>query len=52
MALRLDDAARAMGVSVSLIKRQVAKGIIPSTKLGNTRLIPIEGLRKLLGANS
>jgi excisionase family DNA binding protein len=49
MALRMDEAAAVLGVSVSLVKRQIANGTIPSVKLGRrTRLIPVAALHELL----
>jgi excisionase family DNA binding protein len=48
LAYRIEDAARAVGVSASYMKRKVASGEVPSVKWGRIRLIPADGLRALL----
>jgi excisionase family DNA binding protein len=48
IALRIEQAAAAMGVSVSFMKRKVGSGEVASFKWGRMRLIPIEGLRALM----
>jgi excisionase family DNA binding protein len=54
LAYRIEQAAHAMGVSTSYMKRRVHQGEVPSFKWGRIRLIPVEGLRALMerGATS
>jgi excisionase family DNA binding protein len=48
LALRIGQAAQAMGVSASYMKRKVHSGEVPSFKWGRMRLIPVDGLRALM----
>jgi excisionase family DNA binding protein len=52
LAYRIEDAAQAVGVSTSYMKRKVASGEVPSVKWGRIRLIPADGLRALLERGS
>jgi excisionase family DNA binding protein len=45
LVLRTDDAARAVRISKSHMKRLIASGAIPSVKRGRLRLIMLEALR-------
>lgn len=42
-------AATILGVSRSLVMKQVKDGTIPSLRLGGRVLVPVSGLRRLLG---
>jgi len=47
-AYRTAEAARAISVSLSTMKKLVAGGTVRSIKIGRMRLIPIEALRELV----
>jgi excisionase family DNA binding protein len=51
-AYRVAEAARAIGVSRSAMKRLVQKGLVRSVTLGRMRLIPTDALSELLGGKS
>ena len=46
--LRAPDIARLTGMSLRTVRRWIADEIIPSTKLGGARLVPIADLARLL----
>lgn len=48
LALSVTEAAQLLGISVSLCKRLVASGVIPSRKLGSRRLIPRLAVESML----
>ena len=50
-ALRMDEAAKALGISRAKCYDLVAKGLIPSLKLGKTRRVPVAALDAFLKAN-
>jgi excisionase family DNA binding protein len=49
LAMRVADAARAIGVSRSKMKRMVHDREVRSVLVGRMRLIPVEALHELLG---
>jgi hypothetical protein len=46
--MRMDDAARFVGVSPSMMKKLVAKGTVRSVTIGNARIVLVDSLRQLL----
>ena len=50
-ALRIDEAAETLGISRAKCYDLVAKGLIPSIKLGKTRRVPVAALEAFLKAN-
>jgi len=50
MALRVDDACKALGVSRSTLYRRIAKAGLPAKKSGGIRLIPAASLNAWLSA--
>jgi excisionase family DNA binding protein len=49
MALRPPEAAKALGVSQTTLKGWIRDGTVRSVLVGNTRLVLVSSLRKLLG---
>lgn len=50
--LRARDIAEATGVSMRTIRRWIADGILPSTRVGGARLVPKTALERLLSPAS
>jgi excisionase family DNA binding protein len=50
--LRARDIAEITGVRVRTVRRWIADGILPSTKVGGTRLVPKTALERLLSLGS
>jgi predicted DNA-binding transcriptional regulator AlpA len=48
LALREPEAAQALGVSASWLRRETSKGNVPSILVAGARLYPIEALRTWL----
>jgi excisionase family DNA binding protein len=48
-ALRPQEAAAALGVSVRTIHRWIAAGALRSARVGGARLIPAQEIRRFLG---
>jgi excisionase family DNA binding protein len=46
--LRAGDIARLTGVSVRTVRRWIADGTLPSRRVRGTRLVPREGLQRVL----
>jgi excisionase family DNA binding protein len=51
LALRTGEAARTLSVSSSTLERLRRQGLIPSLKVGGTRLYLVEDLQAFLKAN-
>jgi excisionase family DNA binding protein len=51
LTIRPEEAARAVGVSLTLMKRWLKDGRAPSTTVGRVRLVSVAGLRALVGAD-
>jgi excisionase family DNA binding protein len=49
LAYRVDEAAKALGVSTKTIKRRIADGTLKSTKIAGVRLIDAESVKALFG---
>ncbi len=47
-AVSIEDAAKQLGISVMLAKRLVAKGDLPSFKLGARRLVPVAAINRIV----
>jgi excisionase family DNA binding protein len=52
LALRVDDAAKAIGLSRSSIYMLIGEGSLRSVRVAGRRLIPTDALRDLLRAQS
>jgi excisionase family DNA binding protein len=50
--LRARDIAEITGVRVRTVRRWIADGILPSTKVGGARLVPKTALERLLSPGS
>jgi excisionase family DNA binding protein len=50
--LRARDVAEITGISIRTIRRWIAAGILPSTKVGGARLVPKTALERLLSLGS
>jgi hypothetical protein len=48
LAMRMDVAARAVGLSTSYMKRLVAAGRVKTVTFGRARLITVDALREML----
>jgi excisionase family DNA binding protein len=46
--LRADDITRLTGLSLRTVKRWIAEEILPSVKVRGARLVPREGLERVL----
>ena len=46
MALRVGEAAEALGISRSRVYELIAQGDIPKIKIGKSVRVPVEGLRE------
>ena len=46
--LRARDIARLFGVSLRTVRRWIAEEMLPSVKLGGTRLVPRKAVERLL----
>jgi excisionase family DNA binding protein len=44
---RVSDAAHFLGISKSSVYKMINTGVLPSTKIGNSRRIPIRSVREL-----
>jgi excisionase family DNA binding protein len=47
--LRASDVADRLGVSIRTVRRWIADGTLPSTKIAGTRLVAEDDLLRLLG---
>ncbi len=50
--LRAADIARLTGMSLRTVRRWLADGVLPSTKLGGGRLVALDDLGRLLSTSS
>lgn len=49
LSVSTQEAAALLGVSPRTVERRISAGVLPSTKLGGCRLIPLRALRELAG---
>jgi excisionase family DNA binding protein len=49
--LRAGEIARLTGMSLRTVRRWIADGVLPSTKIGGTRLVAMADLNRLLCAS-
>lgn len=52
VGLRVDEVARAIGISVTMAYKLVKSGEIPSAKVGTRRIISVNKLREWIDARS
>ncbi len=48
LAVSIEDAARAVGVSASTVRRMIIGGQVAATRIGRRQVIPAEELRRLV----
>ncbi len=48
---KIGDAARFLCVSRSLIYKLIARGVLPSVKIGSSRRVPVRAVRELARDN-
>jgi excisionase family DNA binding protein len=52
LAVRVGDAARMLGISRARLYPLIMNGDIPSFTLGSSRLVPVDGLRRFIEAQT
>jgi excisionase family DNA binding protein len=52
LAVRVNEAARIIGVSRSVLYPLLSSGTIPSFKVGAVRLVPVDALRRWVAAQA